>query len=150
MPFGLKNAPAVFQRLMQRVLMGLNPDEGPSFVSVYLDDIIIYSETLEAHLEHLPLVLRRFDKDGLKLKPSKCHFVCGAVQYLGHTITPQGIRPIRDRVVAMQDYPIPASVKAVRQFVELVSYYQIFIKGFAKIADREPLHALTCKDAMFE
>ena len=61
MPRGLKNAPAMFQRLMQRVLMGLNPDEGPSFISVYLDDIIIYSETLEAHLEHLQLVLQCFD-----------------------------------------------------------------------------------------
>jgi len=148
MPFGLKNAPAVFQRLMQRVLMGLNPEDGASFVSVYLDDIIIYSETLEDHLKHLQLVLQRFDKAGLKLKPSKCHFVCEAVQYLGHTITPEGIKPNSDRVVAVQEYPVPTSVKAVRQFVGLVSYYRRFIRGFAKIA--EPLHALTRKDAVFE
>ena len=57
MPFGLKNAPAVFQRLMQRVLMGLNPEEGPSFVSVYLDDVIVYLETLEDHLKHLQRVI---------------------------------------------------------------------------------------------
>ena len=68
MPFGLKNAPAVFQRLMQRVLMGLNPEEGPSFVSVYLDDVIVYSETLEDHLKHLQRVMERFMKAGLKLK----------------------------------------------------------------------------------
>jgi len=58
MPFGLKNASAVFQRLMQRVLMGLNPEDGASFVSFYLDNIIIYSETLEDHLKHLQLVLQ--------------------------------------------------------------------------------------------
>jgi len=67
MPFGLKNALAVFQRLMQKVLMGLNPDDGANFVSVYLDDVIIYSETLEDHLRHLQLVLKRFDKAGLSL-----------------------------------------------------------------------------------
>ena len=85
MPFGLKNAPAMFQRLMQRVLIGLNPEEGPSFVSVYLDDVIVYSETLEDHLKHLQRVIERFMKTGLKLKPGKCHFVCKEVLYLGHT-----------------------------------------------------------------
>ena len=74
--------------------------------------------------------------------------MCGAVKYLGHTITPQGIKPNSDRVVAVQDYPVPTSVKAIRQFVGLVSYYRRFIREFAKIA--EPLHALTCKDAVFK
>ena len=148
MPFGLKNAPAVFQRLMQRVLMGLNPEEGPSFVSVYLDDVIVYSETLEDHLKHLQRVIERFMKAGLKLKPGKCHFVCKEVQYLGHTITTQGIQPNKDQVIAVQDYPVPTSVKEVRQFIGLVSYYRRFIKGFAKVA--EPLHSLTRKDVVFE
>ena len=76
MPFGLKNAPAVFQRLMQKVLMGLNPEEGPDFVSVYLDDVLIFSNTFEAHLDHLRRVLQRFQTAGLKLKPSKCYFIC--------------------------------------------------------------------------
>ena len=75
MPFGLKNAPAVFQRLMQKVLMGLNPDTGSNFVSVYLDDILVFSETYENHLVHLRQVLERFKAAGLKLKPSKCHFI---------------------------------------------------------------------------
>jgi len=99
MPFGLMNAPAVFQRLVQRVSMGLNPDDGASFVSVYLDNIIVYSETLEDHLKHLQLVLQRFEKAGLKLKSFKCHFVCGAVQYLGYAITPQGIKPNQTVIV---------------------------------------------------
>ena len=132
MPFGLKNALAVFQRLMQRVLMGLNPDEGPSFVSVYLDDVIVFSETLEDHLEHLRKVMERFVKPELKLKPSKCHFVCERVEYLGHIITPQGTKPNSDRVAAVQGYPVLASVKQVKQFIGLVSYYRRFIKGLQR------------------
>ena len=69
MPFGLTNAPAVFQRLMQQVLMGLNPEEGLDFVSVYIDDILIFSETLEDHLQHLERVIERLEVAGLKLKP---------------------------------------------------------------------------------
>ena len=75
MPFGLTNAPAVFQRLMQQVLSGLNPEEGPEFVLVYIDDILVFSRTLDDHLLHLQLVLERLTATGLKLKPSKCHFV---------------------------------------------------------------------------
>ena len=69
MPFGLKNAPAVFQRLMQKVLMGLNPETGHDFVDVYLDDILVFSETFEAHLLHLRQVLEHFKAARLKLKP---------------------------------------------------------------------------------
>ena len=72
MPFGLTNAPSVFQRLMQRVLMGLNPDNGSDFVGVYIDDVIVFSETLEKHLQHLDLVLKRLKEANLKLKLSKC------------------------------------------------------------------------------
>ena len=75
MPFGLTNAPAVFQRLMQCVLMGLNPEEGPDFVAVYIDDILVFSRTLEDHIDHLRLVFERLVETGLKLKPAKCRFV---------------------------------------------------------------------------
>ena len=74
--------------------------------------------------------------------------VCEEVQYLGHVITPQGIQPNKDQVAAVQDYLVPTSVKEVRQFIGLVSYYRRFIKGFARVA--EPLHYLTRKDAIFE
>ena len=93
MPSGLKNASAVFQRLMQKVLMGLNPETGPDFVAVYLDDILVFSETFEAHLLHLRQVLECFKVAGLKLKPSKCHFISQTVEYLGHLVAPQGILP---------------------------------------------------------
>ena len=70
MPFGLRNAPAVFQRLMQKVLAGLNHDNETPFVSVYLDDILVYSETFEDHLDHLQRVISRLQNAGLKLKPT--------------------------------------------------------------------------------
>ena len=114
MPFGLRNAPAVFQRLMQCVLAGLNPAEGPDFVSVYLDDVIVFSRTLEDHLHHLSLVIDRLAKAGLKLKPSKCHFISQRVQYLGHLLTPEGICPNPDSVAAIScDYLALTSVKVV-------------------------------------
>ena len=147
MPFGLKNAPAVFQRLMQRVLMGLNLDNGPDFVSVYIDDVLVFSRTFEEHLKHLKLVIQRLRDAGLKLKPSKCHFICQSVKYLGHLITPEGIHPNPDRIAAVQDYPIPQCVKGVRQFLGIASYYRRFVRSFAKIA--QPLHALTQKGAQF-
>ena len=71
MPFGLTNAPAVFQRLMQTVLSGLNSVEGPNFVSVYIDDILIFSKSMEEHLHHISLVLDHLHSAGLKLKLSK-------------------------------------------------------------------------------
>ena len=75
MPFGLTNAPAVFQRLMQRVLMGLNAEDGPDFVTVYIDDVLVFSCTLEEHLEHLCRVIERLQEVGQKLKPTKCQFI---------------------------------------------------------------------------
>ena len=107
MPFGLTNAPAVFQRLMQYVLMGLNPEEGPDFVAVYIDDILVFSRTLEDHIHHLRLVFERLVETGLKLKPAKCHFVRKEVEYLGHIITPQSLQTNPRLVAAVQEFPIP-------------------------------------------
>ena len=145
MPFGLKNAPAVFQRLMQRVLMGLNPEEGP--VSTYIDDVLVFSASFEDHLQHLSCVLDKLINVGLKLKPVKCHFLCPKVEYLGHLITPTGISPNPGRIAAVKDYPAPTSVKEVRQFLGIASYYRRFVRGFANVA--QPLHALTQKGAVF-
>ena len=75
MPFGLMNAPSVFQRLMTRVLMGLNPTDDSDFVAVYIDDVLVFSRTLEEHIEQLKLVITRLQEAGLKVKPSKCHFL---------------------------------------------------------------------------
>ena len=88
MPFRLCNAPAVFQRLMQQVLQGLNPSDGPDYVSVYIDDVLVFSQTLEEHLQHLKRVLEHIEEVGLKLKPTKCQFARKEVEYLGHVVTP--------------------------------------------------------------
>ena len=134
MPFGLSDAPAVFQRLMQRVLMGLNPEEGQAFVSVYIDDILIYSRTLEEHLCHLRLVLERIQRAGLKLKITKCAFVRQEVEYLGHVLTPDGLKTNPKLAQSVADFPVPRSVKEVRQFLGLSSYYRRFIHQSASIA----------------
>ncbi len=99
-------------------------------------------------MDHLRLVLDRLIGAGLKLKPSKCHFVRREVQYLGLLITPCGLRPNPERGSAVKDFPVPQNIKEVRQFIGLASYYRRFISMFAKIA--HPLHALTRKGAAFE
>ena len=122
MPFGLCNAPAVYQRLMQHVLQGFNPQEGPDFMSVYLDDVLIFSETLDEHLEHLELI-SRVEGAGMKLKPSKCQFVRQEVEYLGHIITLQGLKANPKLVDTVNQLPTPKDVHGVRRFLGMASYY---------------------------
>ena len=98
---------------MQRVLHGLNPEEGPYFVSVYLDDVLVFSETLEEQLGHLRSVMGRLGAAGLKLKPSKCRFIRQELKYLGHVLTPNGPKPNPEHVTAINNFPIPQSVSEV-------------------------------------
>ena len=148
MPFGLTNAPAVFQRLMQTVLMGLNPVEGKQFVSVYIDDVLVFSQSLDEHLEHLRLVIQKIQDAGLKLKPAKCQFVREEVEYLGHVLTPSGLKTNLKLVESVVNYPRPQNSKEVKQFLGLSSYYRRFIQKFAAIA--QPLTALTRNGVVFE
>ena len=148
MPFGLTNAPGVFQRLMERVLARLNPEDGPDFVVVYIDDVLVFSRTLEEHLEHLRCVIQRIQEAGLKLKPTKCHFIRTEVEYLGHMITPEGLKTNPRLVVAVEEFPRPQNLSEVRRFLGLSSYYRRFIPQFSQIA--QPLHALTRKGAEFQ
>ena len=134
MPFGLTNAPAVFQRLMQKVLNGLNPDDGKQFVAAYLDDILIFSETLQDHLTHLRKVIDRQKSANLKLKPAKCMFVRKEGEYLGHIITANGLKPNPRITDAVRNFPTPENVQGVRRFLGMASYYRRFIAGCAKIA----------------
>ena len=133
MPFGLTNAPAVFQRLMEKVLTRLNPEDGPDFVAVYIDDIMI---------------IDRLEAVGLKLKPVKCKFIRSEVEYLGHVVTPKGLKVNHKLTEAVQEFPRPMNVTEVRRFLGLASYYRRFVRQFAKIA--EPLRALTRKGVEFE
>ena len=141
MPFGLTNVPAVFQRLMQRVLQGINSVSGPDFISGYIDNMLVFSATLEEHLEHLCQVITRLKEVVLKLQPAKCCFVRKEVRYLGHVITLKGLKPDVRLVEAVKGLPTPINLHDVHHFLGLVVYYQKFIPRFAKI------YQLTCKGA---
>ena len=143
MPFGLCNAPATFERLMERVLAGLQWQT----CLVYLDDIIIFSKTFEDHLERMGTIFERLSGAGLKLKPKKCHLFQEKVLYLGHVVTKEGISTDPTKVDRVKDWPIPHSVKETRSFLGLCGYYRRFVKDFSKIAS--PLHRLTQKDSKF-
>ena len=140
MLFGVKNVPAVFQRLMQKVLSRLMT--GPEdFVVVYLDDVIMFSQSLEAHLEHLTKVFDCLQAANLKLNPKKCKFMSVEVEYLGHIVTPQGLKPNKKNLDAVKEFPIPTNVKHLRQYLGLTSHYRRLILNYAKIA--QPLYNLT-------
>ena len=107
--------------------------------------MVVFSETMEDHLQHLRKVLMRLGEFSLKLKPSKCHFLRESVEYLGHLITAEGLKPNPKQVEAVVRFP--SSVTSFRQSLGLTSYYRRFIDRFAKVA--APLHALTQKDISF-
>ncbi|KRX54278.1 Retrovirus-related Pol polyprotein from transposon 17.6 [Trichinella sp. T9] len=139
MPFGLCNAPATFQRLMENALRGLTIKG----CLVYLDDIIVYGRTEEEHLERLAKVLHRLQSVGLKIRPDKCQLMRRSVRYLGHVVTQHGIGTDPEKTAAVQEWPRPRCVKEVQQFMGLASHYRRFVRNFASIAG--PLHKLTRK-----
>ncbi|KRZ67383.1 Retrovirus-related Pol polyprotein from transposon 17.6 [Trichinella papuae] len=139
MPFGLCNAPATFQRLMEKALRGLTWKT----CFVYLDDIIVFGKTEEEHLERLEGVLSRLQSVGLKIKPEKCQLMRQSVHYLGHVVTQHGVGTDPEKTAAVQKWPTPRCVREVRQFLGLASYYRRFVRNFAGVAN--PLHALTKK-----
>lgn len=136
MPFGLCNAPAMFQRLMQQCLNGQIAES----LLVYLDDIIVYSADFSSHLQHLDQVFERLWRHGLKLCPDKCKLLQKEVTFLGHVVDQNGVRPDPGKIKAVVDWPVPTTVKKVRAFLGLAGYYRRFVAGFAKIA--RPLNRL--------
>ena len=128
MPFGLSNAPLTFVRLMNLVL-GNMPG-----VYCYLDDIIVFSATLEEHLALLENVLQKLTDAGLKIKLKKCSFFKTELNFLGHRVCPDGIKMQENKVKAILDYPVPKSVKAVRRFLGVIGYYRPFVRNYATIA----------------
>ena len=137
MPYGLCNAPATFQHLMQNCLGELNLQ----FTLIYPDDVIVYSRTQEDHLTHLQAVLDHFAHHGLKLKPSKCHFFKENITYLGHEISAKGMLPGQEGIQKITNMGPLTTVTGIRKFVGAVGYFCHFIKNFSHIA--RPLDDLT-------
>ena len=143
MPFGLCNAPATYQRLMNLLLAGLTWRS----CLVYLDDILIFSPTFERHVEDMREVFQRIRTSGMLLKPSKCFFGLTTVQYLGHIVTPEGIRPDPAKVIRIRNFPTPRNVGEVRTFLGMAGYYRKFVRNFSIVA--APISHLTAKDQPF-
>ena len=140
--FGLAQAPAYFQRLVNEVLSGL------TFAFGYLVDILVFSPDMETHLKHLRILFERLRSTDLKLKEVKCNFLKKHIQYLGHIISGEGITPVQERLESIQKMLPPRNPKEVKQFLGLIGYYRKFVPHFSDLA--RPLNALTRKETVFE
>lgn len=129
MPFGLKNAPATFQRVMDNILRGITNE----MCAVYLDDIIVFSSSLQEHIEKLTAVFNRLRESNFKLQLDKSEFLRKEVAYLGHVVTPEGVKPNPDKISAITKFPLPSTTKQIKGFLGLLGYYRRFINNFAKL-----------------
>lgn len=130
MPFGLSNGPATYSRLVQLVLQGIPP----TMALPYLDDTIVHSHTFKGHVTALRKVLEAHAKAGLKLQPSKCDLFKHEIDYLGHRITKEGIKPIDRYTAVVREWPMPSTRKELRAFLGKVGYYRRFIRDYSAIA----------------
>ena len=130
--FGLKNAGATFQRTMDMILGDL------PFCTVYIDDILVFSRTVKEHLEHLRIILQRLRDYGFVLHPQKCVMAQEEVEFLGHSISSEGVKPTQNKVEAINKFPVPQNIKSLQEFIGMVTYYHRFLPGIAHIL--APLH----------
>ena len=135
LPFGLSAAPSTMQKLIWQVVNGLND------VHVFLDDILITGKTLEQAEMNVTQVMQRLQDYNLTIAPEKCVFFKKSCNYLGHRISAAGISPLPEKIEAIKEYPVPRTLKDLRAFLGLSSYYRKFIERYAEIAT--PLHNLT-------
>ena len=136
MPYGLCNAPVTFQRLMQNCLGELNL----TYTLIYLDDVIVFSRNEEEHLHHLRVVFACFLEHGLKLKPSKCHFLQDEITFLGHEISAEGMKLGTANLKAIAEMAPPKMYTEIRCFTGMTGFSRHFIKVYSKIA--KPLNDL--------
>jgi len=144
LPFGLKTSPAIFQRILSNIIRKYKLAD---FVVNFIDDIMIFSKTFAEHIIHLTRLLEAILKEGFRLKFSKCTFANNHARYLGHIIQNNSIRPLKDYLVAVRDFPIPKTRKNIRQFLGKINYHHKFIPNIATISD--PLHNLLRKNEKF-
>ena len=140
MPFGIRNGAQTFQRFIDDVCRGLD------FVFVYLDDILVASQSFEEHLQHLRTLFQRLSDRGLVINPAKCSFGKAEMNFLSHTISAEGIRPRLARVDAIRTFPVPQDKKSLHQFVGLINYYHRFVPRCAEIL--QPLHQALAADTL--
>ena len=141
MPFGLKNAPSTFQRLMNFVLKDLIN----KICFVYLDDIIILGKSLQEHIQNIKIVFQRLREANLKLQLDKSEFLRKEVAYLGHIITTEGIKPNPDKIETIKKLTLPKNQKEIKSFLGFLGYYRRFIKDFSKLT--KPFTKCLKKDA---
>ena len=127
MPFGLRNAAQTFQRFIDEVTRGL------PFVYAYLDDLLVASATETEHKEHLRLLLDRLTQYGVTINPNKCQFGVPSLTFLGHVVDQHGIRPLAEKVQSLQDFPVPTSLRKLREFLGLINFCRRFITNCADI-----------------
>lgn len=139
MPFGLCNTPSTFQRLMQRIF---GHQQGQSLL-LYLDDIVMFSSTVQQHLQRPEAVLGRLQQEGLRANLSKCAFFQPEVRYLGHVISANGVFTDPSKIEAVAKCPPPKTVSELWSFLAFASYYHYFVESFAKLA--APLHRLVAE-----
>lgn len=144
LPFGLKTSPAIFQRILSNILRKYKLTD---FAVNYIDDILIFSKTFAEHINHLTQLLEAIKREGFRLKFTKCTFASDSVKYLGHIIHNNTVRPIRDNLASIKDFPIPKTQKNVRQFLGKINFYHEYIPKSAVIL--EPLHNLLRKNQKF-
>lgn len=137
MPQGVTNAPSTFQRLMERCMSDIHLKE----VVVFIDDLIVFSDTLEEHERRLLRVLSRLKEYGLKLSPEKCKFFQTSVRYLGHIVSSSGVETDPEKVEVLKRWPVPKNLKELRSFLGFSGYYRRFIQDYAMIV--KPLNDLT-------
>ena len=136
MPYGLCNAPATFQRLMQNCLGELNL----TYALIYLDDVIVFSRTEEEHLIRLRAVFEHFWEHGLKLKPSKCPFLRKEITFLGHKVLEEGMKPGDEGLRSIAEMAPPQNYTEIRRFLSATGFFRHFIKNYTRIA--RPLNDL--------
>ncbi len=124
MPFGLRNSAQTFQRFIDHVLHGLN------FAYTYIDNVLIASTNEQ---EHLRQVFTQFDEYGIVINPKECVLGVKQLQFLGHSVSTNGISPLQDKVQAISDFPVPTSQRQLREFLGLVNFYHPFIPHCARI-----------------
>jgi hypothetical protein len=144
LPYGLSNSTASFQRLMDVILRNLTGE----FCFVFIDDVLVFADTIEEHAHRLDMVLQCFEKANLLLQPEMCNFALPQVNYLGYVVSREGVAASPDKIKSVRQYPVPKDAKEVTSFLGLVSFYRRLVLKFAEIA--KPFTQLIRKDIQFE